>query len=197
VSGGDEPDATPAVLAAVERGHRSPCAVCGRSICGHDVVMSFVLGFKGSTRCLACLAFGLGRAAAEVRDNLLQHIHHRECWTAGWRRANELEKLVRESRSCPRLANAGAAEPAPAAPADGSAAPAGRPDAAWDAGDMSCGDLVLELRLRLRAMQPGQVLRLTSRDPGAPADLPAWCGLTGHTLLEASHPEYLIRRKAD
>ena len=68
-------------------------------------------------------------------------------------------------------------------------------DAAWDAGDLGCGDLVLQLRFRMEAMDPGQVLRLVAYDPGAPADLPAWCRLTGHALLAADHPVYLIRRK--
>jgi tRNA 2-thiouridine synthesizing protein A len=65
----------------------------------------------------------------------------------------------------------------------------------WDAGDMGCGELVLELRLRLDAMAAGQVLRLVARDPGAPADLPAWCRMTGHTLVSAEPPVYHIRRK--
>lgn len=72
-----------------------------------------------------------------------------------------------------------------------------RPDAEWDAGDLGCGDLVLELRIRLKALRPGQVLKLTARDPGAPADLPAWCRLTGHGLAGAEHPVYWIRRKED
>ena len=46
-------------------------------------------------------------------------------------------------------------------------------DAQWDAGDLGCGDLVLELRARLEAMRPGQLLRLTAHDPGARADIPA------------------------
>jgi tRNA 2-thiouridine synthesizing protein A len=71
------------------------------------------------------------------------------------------------------------------------------PDSQWDAGDMGCGELVLELRLRLKPMQPGQILKLTARDPGAPEDLPAWCRLTGHHLVSAAHPIYLIRRKED
>jgi len=54
---------------------------------------------------------------------------------------------------------------------------------------------VLELRRRLEAMAPGQVLKLTALDPGAPADLPAWCRMTGHTLVNRQHPVYLIRRK--
>ena len=32
--------------------------------------------------------------------------------------------------------------------------------AEWDAGDMGCGELVLELRARLDALSPGQVITL-------------------------------------
>jgi tRNA 2-thiouridine synthesizing protein A len=53
----------------------------------------------------------------------------------------------------------------------------------------------LKLRGRIQALRPGQVLRLVALDSGAPADLPAWCRLTGHALLAADHPVYLIRRK--
>ena len=49
-------------------------------------------------------------------------------------------------------------------------------DVEWDAGELGCGELVLELRMRLAAMRPGQTLRLISRDAGAPADLlPSFC----------------------
>jgi tRNA 2-thiouridine synthesizing protein A len=65
----------------------------------------------------------------------------------------------------------------------------------WDAGELACGDLLLKLRGRVEALRPGEVLRLVARDAGAPADLPAWCRLTGHTLLAAAPPVYLIRRK--
>jgi tRNA 2-thiouridine synthesizing protein A len=68
-------------------------------------------------------------------------------------------------------------------------------DAEWNAGDLGCGELVLELRGRLQAMAPGQVLRLVAHDPGAPADIPAWCRLTGHALVSEQHPVYLSRRK--
>lgn len=68
-------------------------------------------------------------------------------------------------------------------------------DDTWDAGEMGCGELVLELRARLARLRPGQVLQLIARDPGAPADLPAWCRMTGHTLLQEEHPVYLIRRE--
>ena len=65
----------------------------------------------------------------------------------------------------------------------------------WDAGDLGCGELVLELRARMRRLRPGEVLRLVALDPGAPADLPAWCRMTGHTLVSHAHPVYHIRRK--
>jgi tRNA 2-thiouridine synthesizing protein A len=68
-------------------------------------------------------------------------------------------------------------------------------DATWDAGELACGDLLLHLRTRVEALAPGQRLRLVARDGGAPADLPAWCRLTGHALLAAEHPVYVIRRK--
>lgn len=76
---------------------------------------------------------------------------------------------------------------------------ADRPEATtrWDAGDMGCGDLVLELRLRLRDMEPGQVIEVRTTDPGAPEDLPAWCGLTRHVLLRSEHPDYWIARRPD
>ncbi len=78
-----------------------------------------------------------------------------------------------------------------------SAGPEEEQDAAqmWDAGEMGCGDLVLELRTRLSALPPGTVLEVIARDPGAPEDLPAWCRLTGHRLLRAKPPRYLIRRR--
>lgn len=68
-------------------------------------------------------------------------------------------------------------------------------DAEWDAGDMGCGDLVLELRRRIEQLPPGRTLQIRATDPGAPADLPAWCRMTGHTLVSQQHPTYLIRRK--
>ena len=68
-------------------------------------------------------------------------------------------------------------------------------DDAWDAGDMGCGELVFLLAMRMRAMHPGAVLKLTATDLGAPYDIPAWCRMTGHPLLRAEHPYYFIQRK--
>jgi tRNA 2-thiouridine synthesizing protein A len=68
-------------------------------------------------------------------------------------------------------------------------------EAGWDAGDLGCGELVLELRSRLAAIPPGSTFRLLAHDPAAREDLPAWCRMTGHTLVRAAHPEYLLKRK--
>lgn len=51
------------------------------------------------------------------------------------------------------------------------------------------------LRGRLAGLAPGQLFELVARDPGAPEDLPAWCRLTRHELVDADHPNYLIRRR--
>ncbi len=70
-------------------------------------------------------------------------------------------------------------------------------DEEWDAADLACGDLVVRLRFRLRSMQRGQVIRVRALDPGAPVDLPAWCRLTGETLLHTDPLSklYYIRRE--
>lgn len=68
-------------------------------------------------------------------------------------------------------------------------------DAAWDALDLGCGELMLELRKRLRAM-PGRVLRLVATDPGAAQDIPAYCRMTGHVLVHVQEPSYWIRARS-
>ncbi len=69
---------------------------------------------------------------------------------------------------------------------------------AWDAGDMGCGELVVKLKLLLQKDVPaGGVVKLTATDPGVRLDLPAWCRLTGHTLIEHEPPVYFIRRKEE
>ena len=62
---------------------------------------------------------------------------------------------------------------------------------------MGCGQLVFELRRRMNELQPGDTLELTAQSPGAPTDLPAWCRMTGHALVLAEHPVYVIRRRED
>jgi len=67
----------------------------------------------------------------------------------------------------------------------------------WDAGEIGCGALIFELRNRMERLQAGDRLEVVSRDPGSPVDLPAWCRMTGHTLVSAEHPVYVIERRPD
>ncbi len=65
----------------------------------------------------------------------------------------------------------------------------------WDFGEMGCGELVMELKFRLREANAGDVVKVIATDSGAKEDLPAWCKLTGHTLVDAKHPNYFIKKK--
>lgn len=67
----------------------------------------------------------------------------------------------------------------------------------WDAGDMGCGELILKLKVRMQKLPADSVLRLTALDTGALEDIPAWCKMTEHNLLHASHPDYWIQRRKD
>lgn len=70
-------------------------------------------------------------------------------------------------------------------------------DYEWDAGAMGCGELVIELKMKMKQYQSGQVLKLTAVDPGAKEDIPAWCRMTGHALVSAEHPVYYILRRQE
>lgn len=63
-----------------------------------------------------------------------------------------------------------------------------------DASGLLCPLPVLKARKRLRAMAPGQILRLTATDPAAVIDVPHFCTQAGHALLEAAPPLFVIRR---
>lgn len=71
-----------------------------------------------------------------------------------------------------------------------------------DGGDRSCGELLLVLAARSRALATGSRIRLLATDPAAAIDLPAWCHLTGHDYLAHGtdadgRPYYDIRVSGD
>jgi tRNA 2-thiouridine synthesizing protein A len=72
----------------------------------------------------------------------------------------------------------------------------GQSQSEWDAGMMGCGELILELRKRLNQLPPGAIMKLIASDPVVPEDLPAWCRMTGHRLVHAAPPDFLIERRA-
>jgi tRNA 2-thiouridine synthesizing protein A len=71
-----------------------------------------------------------------------------------------------------------------------------RYDSEWDAGDLGCGELVIALRFKLKAMRPGEVMRVRATDTGAVQDLPAWCRMTRDALLhhDPQNKLYYIER---
>ncbi len=64
-------------------------------------------------------------------------------------------------------------------------------------GELGCGDLIYELREQFSRVQPGAVVRIVSNDAGGPRDIPAWCEMTGRTLLKMDRPYYTIRDRKD
>ena len=65
----------------------------------------------------------------------------------------------------------------------------------WDAGEVGCGAFIAGLRRELDQVEPGEMLSVTAGNAGAPVDLPAWCGMTGHALVHADHPFYVVRKR--
>ena len=67
----------------------------------------------------------------------------------------------------------------------------------WNAGDSGCGSLIVGLKRQIEQIAPGEQLHVTASNEGAPADLPSWCRVTGHVLVRANHPIYVLRKKVD
>jgi tRNA 2-thiouridine synthesizing protein A len=68
-----------------------------------------------------------------------------------------------------------------------------------DAGEASCGELLLLVFRAMKQIAPGQLLEVVGYDTGALEDIPAWCRLTRNSLLgiERTKPaRFLIRKGA-
>ncbi len=161
-----------------------PCLACKSPLLAEDVLYSNALGLKTSPQCLPCLAKGLERNQTELKTTLLQHIRRRPCLCKAFELSAGALPTVLDCNSNPP-------ENQPLSSSNSALIP----DLIWDAGDLGCGDLVLLLRSKLRAMLPGELLKLTALDPGAPEDIPAWCNMTGNRLVFQQHPLYFIRNK--
>ncbi len=74
------------------------------------------------------------------------------------------------------------------------------PDAELDARDLKCPLPVLKARKALKALAPGQVLRVQATDPKSPQDMQAFCDTTGHAMLAMQINlmpyEFLIEKRA-
>lgn len=197
------------VIAEVDARRGTACGACAVALIGHDVVLSMLMGLRGAPRCIACLAAGVGDAVGPFLSRAHANVRRLDCYSAGWRHADRLLAAERaewpESR-VPAVLRLDVTEDeerddgrarVARAPATGEASEVPHVDAQLDAGDMGCGDLVLELRARLQELTPGDVLRVRATDPGAPGDLPAWCRVTRNPLVHSEHPLYWIQRRHD
>jgi tRNA 2-thiouridine synthesizing protein A len=179
------PDDDPRPLRQLRAVAGRPCSACGGRCSAFEAVWSITLGLGDAPRCLSCLGHGLGREPEDLLAQLTDYVDRRACYRRAWEEAGRLEA---NGPPCPVSA------PTPY-PGRAIELTPPEPAAEWDAGDLGCGDLVLALRARLAALPAGAVLRVRATDPAAPEDLPAWCRMTGHPLVSAAHPIYLIRRK--
>lgn len=170
------------------------CQDCGTRFTAREAVWSIALGFKNAPRCLGCLSRRLGRDEPDLRTSLTEYVHRRECYLRAWREAEKMDANRDEANPDRKVGGLGEQPPEHATSDPGGS---GSPVTDWDAGDLGCGDLVMQLRMRLKGMTAGSVIRVSATDPAAPEDIPAWCRLTGHTLLTAAPPVYTIRRKED
>lgn len=57
-------------------------------------------------------------------------------------------------------------------------------DQELDCSGMSCPMPILKTKKAVDGLQSGQVLKMTSTDPGSLPDVKAWTAKTGHALLE-------------
>ena len=64
-----------------------------------------------------------------------------------------------------------------------------------DARNSFCPMPVIKTQDRVNELQSGDILEVTCTDPGALSDIPAWCRINGHTVLETKEQktEVLIR----
>jgi len=199
------------VIAEVEARWGATCGGCSVALLGHDVVLSMLMGVRHAPRCIACLAASVGDELEPFTRRAHASVRRLDCYSAGWRHSDRRLAALGawpEERVPLALRLDGAACPAALCAPDAAgprsderAAPGALAEpnavARFDAGDMGCGDLVLELRARLMDLAPGEVLEVHATDPGAPGDLPAWCRVTRHTLVHSEHPRYWIQRRAD
>ncbi len=75
------------------------------------------------------------------------------------------------------------------------------PQAAFvlDAGEASCGELLILVFRAMKRLAPGDVLEVVGYDIGALEDIPAWCRLTRNPLLgiERTKPARFFIRKGE
>jgi len=179
----------------VDRLEGRACTACGRRLCGHGAVIAIQLGSKDAPRCPRCLAEALESPREAFLERAISFLARRDCYRSAWLRASAREGEAPMRPAClwthaQPTDRTDAAQPE----ADGPPAPTPEPTH-WDLGDEGCGDLALALKRRVATVPPGTLVVVHATDPGAAHDIPAWCRLAGHSLIDASPPSYRFRTK--
>lgn len=67
-------------------------------------------------------------------------------------------------------------------------------DAVLDAGEASCADLLIRMVRTIRPLPPGTVVEVVAYSTSARHDIPAWCRMTGNTLVHVrpGHPAHFF-----
>ena len=52
------------------------------------------------------------------------------------------------------------------------------------ANGMACLTLTPDIKKEISSMQPDEILKVMNDDPASRMGVPAWCRLTGHTLVD-------------
>jgi TusA-related sulfurtransferase len=65
----------------------------------------------------------------------------------------------------------------------------------WNAENAACAQLAIGLRRELARVPAAELISISANGAGAAADIAAWCRMTGHRLIKADHPHYLIQKQ--
>ena len=61
-----------------------------------------------------------------------------------------------------------------------------------DARNLMCPLPVIRAQDKIKTLQTGDQLRVVSTDPGALNDIPAWCRINGHEVIEKLNNEHEV-----
>ena len=61
-----------------------------------------------------------------------------------------------------------------------------------DAGNMLCPMPVIKTQDKINELSNGDVLTVTCTDPGALSDIPAWCRINGHTVVNTAETNEIV-----
>ena len=61
-----------------------------------------------------------------------------------------------------------------------------------DARNSLCPMPVIKTQNKVNELQAGDTLEVTSTDPGAMNDIPAWCRINGHEIIDAKENDGVV-----